>query len=425
MEYDIFFSISQTPNQDGVIPSEAQMMKNYFQQLQVADKLGFGVAWLAQAHLSTEVQKKNLKPVVPHWQGEVGLCTDFPLLALDSFRRTQNIEIGAAVISTLANGGPIALAERIANTIQLHGLDLEEKRKLHLGFASGRFEFMARPYGIVPRNKVEEAAWPALRGQIFLESCDIFLRLLNGETISSEDTYNTILSRENFRSDSDWEAVQEAYFKEYHSDHPEDENFCIDLTEIPIPKRYEFEDLKIVPCEWRRELLEFIVGTHDPVAQEFVNKILPVKVFNLSITSEEIIDATHDRMKKCYHQSGGEWQRRDMPRTTFVFLNAEQGLTSEEQSKVAQFEAELALGSYWKALEGTIDPKKVEKAEDNALIGNVEEVAEQIVARFHPDDRMMTWFDFFNHDSDRVCRNMTAFMNEVTPRVNELLRELV
>ena len=145
MEYDIFFSISQTPNQDGVIPSEAQMMKNYFQQLQVADKLGFGVAWLAQAHLSTEVQKKNLKPVVPHWQGEVGLCTDFPLLALDSFRRTQNIEIGAAVISTLANGGPIALAERIANTIQLHGLDLEEKRKLHLGFASGRFEFMARP----------------------------------------------------------------------------------------------------------------------------------------------------------------------------------------------------------------------------------------------------------------------------------------
>ncbi|MBT3772608.1 MAG: luciferase, partial [Euryarchaeota archaeon] len=111
--------------------------------------------------------------------------------------------------------------------------------------------------------------------------------------------------------------------------------------------------------------------------------------------------------------------------TTFVFLNAEQGLTSEEQSKVAQLEAELALGSYWKALEGTIDPKKVEKAEDNALIGNVEEVAEQIVARFHPDDRMMTWFDFFNHDSDRVCRNMTAFMNEVTPRVNELLRELV
>ncbi|HIG03319.1 MAG TPA: luciferase [Candidatus Poseidoniales archaeon] len=424
MEYDIFFSISQTPNQYGVIPSEAQMMNNYFQQLQVADNLGFGVAWLAQAHLSTKVQKKNRKPVVPHWQGEVGLCTDFPLLALDSFRRTQNIEIGSAVISTLANGGPIALAERIANTVQLHGLDPEEKRKLHLGFSAGRFEFMARPYGIVPRNRVEEAAWPALRGQIFLESCDIFLRLLNGETISSEDTYETVLSRGNFRSDEDWAAVQEAYFKEYHSDH-EDTDFCIDITEIPIPKRYVFEDLKIVPCEWRRELIEFVAGTHDPVAQEFVNKILPVKVFNLSITSEEIIDATHARMKKCYHQNGGEWQRRDMPRTTFVFLNAEQGLTSEEQSKVAQLEADLALSSYWKALEGTIDPKKVEKAVDNALIGNVEEVAEQIVARFHPDDRIMAWFDFFNHDSDRICRNMIAFMNEVTPRVDELLGKLV
>jgi hypothetical protein len=130
-------------------------------------------------------------------------------------------------------------------------------------------------------------------------------------------------------------------------------------------------------------------------------------------------------MKKCYHQNGGEWQRRDMPRTTFVFLNAEQGLTSEEQSKVAQLEADLALGSYWKALEGTIDPKKVEKAVDNALIGNVEEVAEQIVARFHPDDRIMAWFDFFNHDSDRICRNMIAFMNEVTPRVDELRGKLV
>lgn len=126
-------------------------------------------------------------------------------------------------------------------------------------------------------------------------------------------------------------------------------------------------------------------------------------------------------MSECYHSDGGEWQRRDMPRTSFVFLNAEMGLSSEEQSIAAAGEAKLALGSYWQALEGTLDPTKVERAANNALIGNAEEVAQQMVERFHGDDRIMTWFDFFNHDNDRVCRNMTAFIEQVAPRVEELL----
>ena len=110
-----------------------------------------------------------------------------------------------------------------------------------------------------------------------------------------------------------------------------------------------------------------------------------------------------------------------MPRTSFVFVNDENGLSSEEQSAAAQKEAEEALGAYWNALEGTIDPNKVNNAAHNALIGNVEEVAQQIVERFHPDDRIMAWFDFFNHDADRVCRNMTAYMEKVAPRVEQLL----
>ena len=107
-----------------------------------------------------------------------------------------------------------------------------------------------------------------------------------------------------------------------------------------------------------------------------------------------------------------------MPRTTFVFLNAEQGLSAEEQSVAAHEEARLALGEYWKALEGTLDPSKVERAADNALIGNPSEVAAQVKERFHPDDRLMCWFDFFNHDSQRVQRNMEAFMTKVAPAVN-------
>jgi len=413
MEHDIFFSISQTPDADGHLPDEATMLRNYFQQLTCADDLGFAIGWIAQAHLSTETQKSNDKPVVPHWKGEVGLCTDFPQLALESFRRTTNIEIGSAVVSILASGGPIAQAERMANVLSLHGLDESEQRCLHIGFSAGRFEFMARPYGVIPRNSIEEAAWPALRGQIFMEAAEIFLRLLRGDVINSTMIRPTVLTRANFRSDEDWELVQEAAVEFEALDEAPDS--------IHIPSRYVFEDLKIVPTEFRRELLKLVAGTHDPRAQTFVNSILPVKVFNLSITSPEVIDATHERMREVYHKDGGAWKRSDMPRTSFVFLNAEDGLTSEEQSAAAQNEADRALSAYWNALEGTIDPDKVSRAANNALIGNVEEVAQQMVDRFHPEDRIMAWFDFFNHDADRVCRNMTAYMEQVVPLVESIL----
>jgi len=415
MEHDIFFSISQTPDEHGHIPNEATMLRNYFQQLACADELGFGVGWIAQAHLSTETQKSNTKPVVPHWKGEVGLCTDFPQLALESFRRTTNIEIGSAVVSILASGGPIAQAERMANLLSLHGLDENEHRCLHVGFSAGRFEFMARPYGVVPRNAIEEAAWPALRGQIFMEAAEIFLRLLRGDVINSDMIRSTVLTRNNFRSDEDWVAVQNAAVEFEALDQRPDA--------IEIPSRYVFEDLKIVPTEFRKDLLRLVAGTHDPRAQTFVNTILPVKVFNLSITSPEVIDATHERMREVYHADGGAWKRGDMPRTSFVFLNAEEGLTPEEQSKAAHAEADQALGAYWNALEGTIDPDKVSRAANNALIGNAEEVARQMVERFHPEDRIMAWFDFFNHDSDRVCRNMTAYMQQVVPLVESMLED--
>ena len=411
MMHDIFFSISQTPDVNGVTPSEKQMFDNYFQQLKHADRLGFGVGWIAQAHLSTETQKSNSMPVVPHWQGEVGLCTDFPQLAMESFRQTERIEIGSAVVSILASGGPIAQAERIANTVQFLSM-MDDSRKLYVGFSAGRFEFMARPYGITPRNDWESVAWKALRGQIFLEASEIFLRLLKGEIISSDQIRKTVLTRSNFRSDEDWLAVQEAYSKN---------NEVKDVESIIIPNRYNFEAISIIPQQWNRDQLQLVAGTHDPVAQEFVNTILPVRVFNLSITSPEVIDSTHKRMAENYHPDGGIWQRSYMPRTSFVFINDEPDLTDEEKSEAANIEAQQALQAYWNALEGTIDPDKVSKAANNALIGNPFEIAEQIVNRFHPEDTIMAWFDFFNHDSERVCRNMTAYMTKVVPLVEQML----
>ena len=185
MEFDIFFSISQTPDSSGYKPSEREMFSNFLDQAEKADELGFGVGWVAQAHLSTEVQKSNVDPVVPHYPGEVGLCTDFFQIAAAVMARTKRMEIGSAVMSILASGGPIAQAERVGAFLAIHGVDPNESRRLHIGFSAGRFEFMARPYGIIPRDPVEEAAWPALRGQIFAEASEIFLRLLSGEVIDS------------------------------------------------------------------------------------------------------------------------------------------------------------------------------------------------------------------------------------------------
>ena len=410
LRFDIFFSIAQTPDTTGRTPSEREMFASFFDQVELADKLGFGVGWVAQAHLSTEIQKGNSKPVVPHFPGEVGLCTDFFQVAGQMLSRTERMEVGSAVMSILGSGGPIAQAERVGAFLALHGMDPSESRRLHIGFSAGRFEFMARPYGIVPRDTVEEAAWPALRGQVFAEASEIFLRLLNGEVLSSDMTKPTILSRSNFRSDEDWEKVQDAAVSLRGLNSSPDS--------LEIARRYEFEEIKTIPQEWRRELLNLVLGSHDPALQAEVNKLRPVQVFNLSITPPHIIEETHDRFRQHYHPDGGPWERSMMPRTIMVFVNDEEGLTPDEQNDAAMEEARAALSTYWNALEGTIDPAKIERATDNAVIGNVDRVCEQILERFHPEDRLMCWFDFFNHDSERVQRNMTAFMTKVAPRVN-------
>ena len=107
MQFDIFFSISQTPA-NGLFPSESEMFRNFIEQVQAADELGYKTAWVAESHLSSEVQKSNKNPVIPHWEGEVGLNSDIFQLALTVFNKTRKIEVGSAVMNILCNGGPIA-----------------------------------------------------------------------------------------------------------------------------------------------------------------------------------------------------------------------------------------------------------------------------------------------------------------------------
>lgn len=436
MQLDIFFSISQTPV-DGHTPTEAEMFRSFFRQVEAADAQGYGVAWVAESHLSSEVQKHNRRPVIPHWQGEVGLNANLPLLAAYVFQRTRRIEVGSAVMNIHTMGGPIAAAERIATMLSLHGMDPSERRRLHVGFSAGRFEFMNEACGIVPRDAVEAAAWPAVKNLVFREASELFIRLLRGDTLSSDDLPPSVLRREACWVRADcaacghgWElpfarrgsaacprcgagspAITEPLWDKIRAaagGAPD---------EVRLAPRWSFERLRIVPQAWRRELLQLVIGSHDPELQTYVNTLAPVQVFNLSITQPAVIEATHARMATAYHPDGGAWQRGFMPRTTFVFLDATPGLSPEAQRDRAHAAATKALGAYWTALEGTLDPAKVSSATDNALIGDPDTVADQIVARFHPDDRLMLWFDFFDHDCDAVIARQQAFMDEVVPRL--------
>ncbi len=389
MEFDIFFSICQT-DVHGYVPSERVMFENFFEQIKLADELGFGTAWVAESHLSTEVQKTNPGAVIPHFVGEIGLNTDILQLAHRVFARTKRIHIGSAILNILCNGGPIAAAERLKTFLSLHGLDPNEKRLLNIGFASGRFPFVNIPYGIVPRNAVEEAAWPVVKTKIFEEATEIFLRLLKGETLNSDMIPTRDLRRSDFRSDADWERVTSANGSSGDA--------------ITVEPRWRFPNLRIVPQEARMDLLRLLIGSHDPHTQEFANTILPVGVFNLSITPGKEIEQTNDRMQTAYQ---GTWHRRMMPRTVLVFI--------ADDAAQAAIEARDALSNYWRALEGTLDEEKVRNATNNALVGDAPAIIEQARGRFHPEDRLMLWFDFNNHDSKRVMKNMRDFMMRVVP----------
>lgn len=400
MKFDVFFSICQTPV-DGYTPDERTMFANFFDQVRHADQIGVGCAWLAETHLSCQVQKQNPGAVIPHFSGEIGLNTDIFQMAHKIFAITKQLDVGSAILNIQCNGGPIARAEALRTCLSLHGLDPGEKRKLQIGFAGGRFPFSNRPYGVHPRNPVEQTAWPALRGKIFRQALEIFLRLVRGDIISSDDITPITLARADFRSDGDWENLLNAHGQK--------------ADMIACNPFWDFEKLGLIPQESPLELLQLTIGAHDAGTQDFANQFYPCGVFNLSITPSHLIETTHERMKTAYHRDGGPWQRWYLPRTVLVFIDETPGISDAERNIRARESANLALENYWKALQGTIDPDKIAQAVDNALVGSAATIRDQIAQRFHHDDRLMLWFDFNNHDNSQVKQCMTWFMEKVAP----------
>lgn len=386
MRFDVFFSICQTPV-DGYVPSERVMLENFFSQVDLADALGVGTAWVAETHLSCQTQKKNPGAVIPHFQGEIGLNTDILQVAHLIFSRTKKIHVGSAIRNIQCNGGPIAHAEAIRTFLTLHSLRNLENRCLDIGFASGRFPFSNVPYGIFPRSESEKVAWPVLKGKIFQQATEIFLRLLKGEIIGSKDIRPMQIKPSDFRAPADWEKYVSAG------------------GSSDVPGFWNFDPVGVIPFEAPLDLLKLTIGCHDLETQIFANQFMPCGVFNLSITPAPQIEATHQAMLKHFHPAGGPWTRSHMPRTVLVFL--------DDNAKKAREKAEKAMANYWKALEGTLDPQKIQNAVDNALVGDAAQVREELVKRFHPEDRLMLWFDFNNHDNEDVKRSMRVFMEQV------------
>ncbi len=427
MNFDIFLSICQT-EVDGYMPSETTMFENFFDQVKLADELGYETAWIAETHLSCQTQKETSNAVIPQFYGEIGLNTDVLQMAQVIFAQTKKINVGSAIRNILCNGGPIAHAEAVRTFLKLKDVLGYRDRKLCLGFASGRFDFANEPYGIKPRTLWEKQAWPALKGKILSEATEIFLRLLKGETLSSDDISYRNLSRKDFRSDVDWSKVVTTYNQEmklisledirYKLTHPQQQKMEVNFEDqLLVQKYWVFEKLTLIPKEVSLEGLSLTLGTHDPTLQNFANSILPVAVFNLSITPQAVIDETHQRMKQVFHKEGGPWTQGHMPRTALIFMDQTPGLTSEQQNAKAKLKAEKAWTNYWKAMEGTLDLEKVKNAVGNAIYGNCEQVAQQMKQKYHPEDRLMLWFDFNNHDNEDVMRSMNLFMKEVRPKL--------
>ncbi|MCY7295944.1 LLM class flavin-dependent oxidoreductase [Alteromonas sp. a30] len=406
MKFDIFFSICQT-EVDGYLPTEKTLFQNFFDQVKLADELGFETAWVAESHLSSEVQKSNPGAVIPHFKGEIGLNANLLQLAQKVFSQTKRIHVGSAIMNILCNGGPLAHAEAIKMFLSLHGLDENESRLLEIGFAAGRFPYSIAPYGIKPRTPVEKAAWPIIKGLVFREATEIFLRALNNEVIASSDITPKVITQEHCRTEQHWQQIVQAYQTLNHTQEVP--------SEISIAPFWEFDKVGVMPFDYRQDLLRLTVGSHELPVQKLANSIRPCGVFNLSITPSEHIEKTHEAMSKVYHPDGGPWRRDLLPRTALIFVNGDKDKTPGQQSAQAKLAAEKALKTYWMAMDGTIDNAKIQEAVNNAIAGNPEEVAALMRENFHPDDRLMLWFDFNNHNNEDVKNSMTTFMRDVAP----------
>lgn len=405
MKFDLFHSVGRI---DSVSPrlTDRQVFEQFLAQVEEAERLGFGTLWVAESHFSSEVQKHHKAPVIPHYQGEVGLNADSLQLAQVVFERTQRLGFGTAIMNIVGgNGGPIAAADRVRSLAFLNRLR-KNPRRLDIGVASGRFPYINAPFGIVPRSEAERVLWPQYQQLIFAEALEIFLRLSAGETIGSADVTRRRITRQLFRDGDAFAKAQQALEKH-------DVRLC-PVDGIAYEPRWSFEPLKLVPdlaAVGGAPELNFVLGSTCPVAREVGMKHADLDVFNLSFTPPAAIDQVHADMTARCQAMGRQWRRDRMPRTVLVFI--------DKDPSVARRRASECFDTYIEAMRGTVQVPDKAMLLERALIGDSAMVRAQLGPDdphgFKPDDRLMLWFEFNQTDNAGILAQMRQFATDVMP----------
>lgn len=132
-----------------------------FEQVALADRLGFDALWLAEHHFGAQA----------------GMVSQPLLVALAAATRTSQIKVGTSLI-VLPLHHPLEVAEQLAT------LDLLTDGRLSIGFGSGSapFEFAGFDAPFAPEQ----------RHPRFREALDVLERAWNGEPFSHDGTNFTI-----------------------------------------------------------------------------------------------------------------------------------------------------------------------------------------------------------------------------------------
>lgn len=402
MKFDLFHSLGRI---DSVQPrlADVEVFRQFFAQVKAAEDLGFGTVWVAESHFSSEVQKNGPEPVIPNYSGEVGLNADSMQLAQAMFARTDRIGFGTAILNIVGgNGGPIAAADRVRTLAWLNSLE-DRPRELNIGIAAGRFPYINKPFGIVPRDETERILWPQYQQLIFIEAVEIFLRLSQGEILNSSAVTEQRITRALFRTEEAFRQAQERL-------EALGLNFC-PVDGFSYRQRWSFDALKLVPELPPPAWLRYVLGSSDKLAQDHARRFADVDLFNLSFTPPEQINKTHAEWDKACKALGRTWTRARLPRTVLVFIDHDVETAKERASR--------CFDTYIEAMRGTAQTPDKATLMARALIGDSKTIRSQLSVddprSFHADDRLMLWFEFNQTDNGKILRQMQQFASDVMP----------
>jgi hypothetical protein len=188
------------------------------------------------------------------------------------------------------------------------------------------------------------------------------------------------------------------------------------LDGIPYKPRWSFDVLKLIPEMSESEYagdMNFVLGSHDPLARDHGLNFADLDVFNLSFTSPEELNKIHADMFIRYRESGRVWNRSRLPRTVLTFI--------DKSASRAQDMASRCFDTYIEAMRGTVVLPPKDVLMSRALIGDPVMIREQLHPEdprgFHSDDRLMLWFEFNQIDHQGINSQMRLFAEGVMPHV--------